>query len=110
MRGAANSAPTPSFRTGRGRGPAPIVAAPSTPPARNLRTPRTERTGRSARSMANDPLWYKDAILYELHVKAYSDGNGDGMGDFGGLLARLDHIQQLGGDCSWLLPMYPSPL
>ena len=59
--------------------------------------------------MANDPLWYKDAILYELHVKAYSDGNGDGMGDFGGLLARLDHIQQLGVDCIWLLPMYPSP-
>ena len=59
--------------------------------------------------MANAPLWYKDAILYELHVKAYSDGNGDGMGDFGGLLARLDHIQQLGVDCIWLLPMYPSP-
>src|SRR4030067_15154 len=94
MRGAANSAPTPSFRTRRVGGPAPIAAAPPPHPARKLRTTRTERTGRSARTMANDPLWYKDAILYELHVKAYSDGNGDGMGDFGGLLARPRHIPQ----------------
>jgi maltose alpha-D-glucosyltransferase/alpha-amylase len=57
----------------------------------------------------SDDLWYKDAIFYELHVKAYADSNGDGMGDFPGLLARLDHLKALGVDCVWLLPMYPSP-
>jgi len=55
-------------------------------------------------------LWYKDAIFYELHVKAFQDGNGDGIGDFRGLLERLDYIQDLGVTCLWLLPFYPSPL
>ena len=55
-------------------------------------------------------LWYKDAIFYELHVKAFQDGNDDGVGDFRGLLDRLDYIQDLGVDCLWLLPFYPSPL
>ena len=58
----------------------------------------------------SDDLWYKDAVFYELHVKAYADSNGDGMGDFPGLVtARLDHLKALGVDCVWLLPMYPSP-
>jgi maltose alpha-D-glucosyltransferase/alpha-amylase len=57
-----------------------------------------------------DPLWYKDAIIYQLHVKAYRDGNGDGFGDFRGLLDKLDYVQSLGIDCLWLLPFYPSPL
>jgi maltose alpha-D-glucosyltransferase/alpha-amylase len=56
-----------------------------------------------------DDLWYKDAVFYELHVKAYSDANGDGTGDFPGLVSRLDHLRDLGVDCVWLLPMYPSP-
>jgi maltose alpha-D-glucosyltransferase/alpha-amylase len=55
-------------------------------------------------------LWYKDAILYELHVKAFQDGNDDGVGDFGGLIERLDYIRNLGVTCLWLLPFYPSPL
>jgi len=55
-------------------------------------------------------LWYKDAIFYELHVKAFQDGNEDGVGDFRGLLDRLDYVQDLGVDCLWLLPFYPSPL
>ena len=59
--------------------------------------------------MANDPLWYKDAIFYELHVKAFCDGNGDGVGDFHGLLSKLDYLRDLGVDCLWILPMYPSP-
>ncbi|MGA1326276.1 MAG: maltose alpha-D-glucosyltransferase, partial [Rubrivivax sp.] len=54
--------------------------------------------------------WYKDAVLYELHVRAYADGNGDGIGDFPGLLGHLDHLQQLGADTIWLLPFYPSPM
>ena len=59
---------------------------------------------------ATDPLWYKDAIIYELHVRAFSDSNGDGIGDFPGLLSRLDYLQDLGVTCIWLLPFYPSPL
>jgi len=55
-------------------------------------------------------LWFKDAVFYELHVKAFQDGDGDGIGDFRGLTQRLDYIQDLGVDCLWLLPFYPSPL
>ena len=54
--------------------------------------------------------WYRDAVFYELHVKAFQDGNGDGIGDFKGLVTRLDYLQELGVDCIWLLPFYPSPL
>ena len=57
-----------------------------------------------------DPHWYKDAIIYELHVKAFFDGNGDGVGDFRGLIAKLDYLQELGVNTLWLLPFYPSPL
>jgi len=57
-----------------------------------------------------DPLWYKDAIIYELHVRSFFDGNNDGVGDFPGLIERLDYIQDLGVTCIWLLPFYPSPL
>lgn len=56
-----------------------------------------------------DPLWYKDAIIYELHVKAFFDSNGDGMGDFKGLSEKLDYLQDLGVNTLWLLPFYPSP-
>ncbi|MDW7773902.1 MAG: maltose alpha-D-glucosyltransferase [Desulfobulbaceae bacterium] len=56
-----------------------------------------------------DPLWYKDAIIYELHVKAFKDSNDDGTGDFRGLIEKLDYIQQLGVNTVWLLPFYPSP-
>ncbi len=57
-----------------------------------------------------DPLWYKDAIIYELHVRAFMDGNNDGIGDFPGLLQKLDYLQDLGVTCLWLLPFFPSPL
>jgi maltose alpha-D-glucosyltransferase/alpha-amylase len=59
---------------------------------------------------ATDPYWYKDAIIYELHVRAFADSNGDGIGDFQGLLSRLDYLQDLGITCIWLLPFFPSPL
>jgi len=58
--------------------------------------------------MATD--WYKDAVFYELHVRAFQDSNGDGKGDFRGLITRLDYLKGLGVDCLWLLPFYPSPL
>jgi maltose alpha-D-glucosyltransferase/alpha-amylase len=56
------------------------------------------------------PLWYRDAIIYEVHVRAFSDSDGDGIGDFPGLTSRLDYLQQLGVTAIWLLPFYPSPL
>ena len=59
---------------------------------------------------ATDPLWYKDAIIYELHVRAFADSNNDGIGDFPGLISRLDYLQDLGITCIWLLPFFPSPL
>jgi maltose alpha-D-glucosyltransferase/alpha-amylase len=57
-----------------------------------------------------DPLWYKDAIIYELPIKSFSDSDGDGIGDFQGLTERLDYIRDLGITAIWLLPFYPSPL
>jgi maltose alpha-D-glucosyltransferase/alpha-amylase len=58
----------------------------------------------------DDPLWYKDALIYELHVRAFSDTNGDGSGDFRGLVEKLPYLQDLGVSAVWLLPFYPSPL
>ncbi|HWQ55365.1 MAG TPA: maltose alpha-D-glucosyltransferase [Bryobacteraceae bacterium] len=57
----------------------------------------------------SDPLWYKDAIIYEVHVRAFADANGDGMGDFAGLTAKLDYLQSLGITAVWVLPFCPSP-
>src|SRR5215213_10887038 len=56
-----------------------------------------------------DPLWYKDAIIYQVHVKSFFDANNDGVGDFAGLLQKLDYIASLGVNTIWLLPFYPSP-
>ena len=57
-----------------------------------------------------DAQWYKDAVIYEAHVRAFFDSNNDGIGDFAGLTSRLDYLQGLGVNCLWLLPFYPSPL
>jgi len=59
---------------------------------------------------AGDELWYKDAVIYEVHVKAFFDSNNDGIGDFAGLIQKLDYLQDLGITAIWLLPFYPSPL
>jgi maltose alpha-D-glucosyltransferase/alpha-amylase len=58
---------------------------------------------------ADDPLWYKDAVIYEIHVRAFFDSDGDGRGDFQGLTAKLDYLRDLGVTAIWLLPFYPSP-
>lgn len=63
-----------------------------------------------ALTLRDDELWYKDAIIYQLHVKSFCDSNGDGIGDFQGLIAKLDYIADLGVNAIWLLPFYPSPL
>jgi len=60
--------------------------------------------------LENQPQWYKDAVIYEVHVRAFCDGNGDGVGDFQGLKEKLDFLQDLGVTALWLLPFYPSPL
>lgn len=60
-------------------------------------------------SISSDKLWYKDAIIYELHVRSFFDSNGDGMGDFAGLTGKLDYLHDLGVNAIWLLPFYPSP-
>src|SRR5436190_23128837 len=59
--------------------------------------------------VASDTLWYKDAIIYQLHVKSFFDSNNDGIGDFAGLISKLDYIAALGVNAVWLLPFYPSP-
>jgi maltose alpha-D-glucosyltransferase/alpha-amylase len=64
----------------------------------------------SRRGSASDPQWYKDAVIYQLHVRSFFDQNNDGIGDFPGLIEKLDYLQGLGVSCLWLLPFYRSPL
>src|SRR5690349_8977497 len=61
-------------------------------------------------TLGPDPLWYKNGVIYELHVRAFYDSNGDGKGDFRGLTEKLGYLQDLGVTVLWLLPFYPSPL
>jgi maltose alpha-D-glucosyltransferase/alpha-amylase len=63
----------------------------------------------SPEAAAKDELWYKDAIIYQVHVKSFCDSNDDGVGDFPGLTSKLDYIAELGATAIWLLPFYPSP-
>jgi maltose alpha-D-glucosyltransferase/alpha-amylase len=67
-------------------------------------------TTRKRIELENDPLWYKDAVIYQTHVKSFSDSNADGIGDFGGLTQKLDYLEGLGVTAVWILPFYPSPL
>ncbi len=60
--------------------------------------------------LEDNPFWYRDAVIYQLHIKAFADSDADGMGDFRGLIGKLDYLQQLGVTAIWLLPFYPSPL
>jgi maltose alpha-D-glucosyltransferase / alpha-amylase len=66
--------------------------------------------GHSGPWFEHDPLWFKTSVFYEIHLRGFFDGNGDGSGDFAGLTEKLDYLQWLGIDCIWLLPMYDSPL
>ena len=70
----------------------------------------TSQSAAEITAVAQQALWYKDAVLYQVHVKAFFDSNNDGMGDFRGLTSKLDYIQDLGVSALWLLPFYPSPL
>jgi maltose alpha-D-glucosyltransferase/alpha-amylase len=64
---------------------------------------------RKAVSLRPDPCWYRDAVIYQLHVKSFFDSNNDGVGDFPGLIKRLDYLAEVGINAVWLLPFYPSP-
>ena len=57
----------------------------------------------------NQALWYKDAVFYQVYLRSFYDSNGDGHGDLQGLLLKLDYLKDLGVDCVWLMPIYPSP-
>jgi maltose alpha-D-glucosyltransferase / alpha-amylase len=76
----------------------PVLSIPT-----DAASPREAGTG-------EDPLWYKDAVIYQAHVKSFFDSNNDGVGDFQGMTERLDYLQGLGITCLWLLPFFPSPL
>jgi maltose alpha-D-glucosyltransferase/alpha-amylase len=75
-----------------------------------VETKRMPLTQAESRQSVTAQTWYKDAVIYQLHVRAYQDSNGDGIGDFRGLTQKLDYIQELGATAIWLLPFYPSPL
>ncbi|MDB5777460.1 MAG: treS [Herbaspirillum sp.] len=90
--------------------------------AKQAKAARTRATGRPAADakaaeaqtdahspFIADPLWYKDAVIYQIHIKSYFDSNNDGIGDFAGLIDKLDYIAGLGVNTIWLLPFYPSP-
>ncbi|MDE2463880.1 MAG: maltose alpha-D-glucosyltransferase [Alphaproteobacteria bacterium] len=66
-------------------------------------------TRRKRSALAADPHWYKDAVIYQLHVKSFFDANNDGIGDFAGLIEKLDYLAEIGVTAIWLLPFYPSP-
>ncbi|RZL03972.1 MAG: maltose alpha-D-glucosyltransferase [Rubrivivax sp.] len=75
------------------------------------RTPHLEEAEQGATTPVTDAaLWYKDAVIYQLNVKAFFDSNDDGMGDFKGVAAKLDYVKDLGVNTIWLMPFYPSPL
>ncbi|MDM0122824.1 maltose alpha-D-glucosyltransferase [Variovorax arabinosiphilus] len=77
-------------------------AAAGNVPALTLETPEIDTS--------DDPQWYRDAVIYQLNVKAFFDSNNDGMGDFKGVTAKLDYVKELGVNTIWLMPFYPSPL
>ena len=74
-----------------------------------MSTPLRRAPRRRTSGLIDDPLWYKDAVIYQLHVKSFFDSNDDGIGDFSGLIGKLDYIAGLGVNTVWLLPFYPSP-
>jgi len=87
---------------------APINEPSPSPPPDLKAAPR--RRKKETFTLDDDPLWYKDALIYEVHVRAFYDSDGDGSGDFRGLIDKLPYLQDLGVSAVWLLPFYPSPM
>ncbi len=76
----------------------------------NAAAPSTAPTLATLNDLSDDPLWFKDAVIYEIHIRAFNDSNGDGVGDIVGLIEKLDYLSDLGVTAIWILPFYPSPL
>src|SRR2546430_10503927 len=93
----------------RRQAPRPVEEPPATVRP-DARTTRRFPAKAAPTTLGDDPLWYKDAVIYELHVRSFKDSNDDGIGDFPGLIQKLDHIASLGATAIWILPFYPSPL
>ena len=72
-------------------------------------TKKTPSSASTDKAFKEDPLWYKDAVIYQVHIRAYADSNDDGIGDFRGLIGKLDYLKDLGVNTIWVLPFYPSP-
>lgn len=83
--------------------------SPLAPPESGAKLPTDATSVTHTQRFIDDPLWYKDAVIYQIHVKSYFDANNDGVGDFAGLIQKLDYIAALGVNTIWLLPFYPSP-
>ena len=77
--------------------------------ARNAGEGDLTTTRRKPSALSRDPTWYKDAVIYQLHVKSFFDANSDGIGDFTGPVEKLDYLAEIGVTAVWLLPFYPSP-
>src|SRR3712207_3743881 len=75
-------------------------------------TPKKRPAGRAGAptGLPVDPLWYRNAVIYQMHVRSFADSNGDGIGDFNGAITKLDYLEELGVTAIWLMPFYPSPL
>src|SRR4051812_15458023 len=69
-----------------------------------------KRLAAGRQELASDPYWYREAVIYEIPVRAYRDSNGDGIGDLPGVIEKLDYLRDLGVTAIWLLPFYPSPM
>ena len=89
-------------------GPGAVIGHPANAAGRSTRLPTVIREPTPTADPVPD--WYRDAVIYELHVRAFSDSNEDGIGDFRGLIDKLDYLHDLGVTAIWLLPFYPSPL
>ena len=76
----------------------------------NAERRRSPTVSVNASDVSNVPDWFRDVVIYQLHVRSFADSNGDGTGDFDGLTSRLDYLVDLGIDAIWLLPFFPSPL
>ncbi|RYY03311.1 MAG: maltose alpha-D-glucosyltransferase [Gammaproteobacteria bacterium] len=90
--------------------PEATVAKKSTSTKNSLQKTTVAKNSSTKKTFLKDPTWYKDAVIYQVHVKSYFDSNNDGVGDFVGLIDKLDYIAELGVNAIWLLPFYPSPM
>src|SRR5690606_16662765 len=98
-----------------GAGPGPSGTSTTTSEAQGKDRPMNAPVPQLALETAEvdtsqDPQWFRDAVIYQLNVKAFNDTNGDGIGDFKGVTAKLDYVKELGVNTIWLMPFYPSPL